>query len=66
MLAALIKPPPLSDLAAEATVGVVEGLLYERVGGGQASEVLAVAPIGTYVALAPQLGAEEAWQVACG
>jgi AcrR family transcriptional regulator len=53
-------------LAVEATLGAFQSLLYGRIAEGRLRGLAEVPPIVTYLALAPQLGAEEAWEVACG
>jgi AcrR family transcriptional regulator len=63
---ALDSPLGSNPLPIEATLGAIQSLLYERVRGGRAGAVAEVAPIATYIALAPSLGAEAACEVALG
>ena len=53
-------------LAVEATLGAFQALLYTRIVEGRRRGLTEVPPIVTYLALAPQLGAEKAWELACG
>jgi hypothetical protein len=67
MLAAVADPDPTYDpLAVEATLGAFQSLLYSRIGKGRMQDLIEVPPIVTYLGLAPALGAEAAWEVACG
>ncbi len=56
----------LEEVALDATIGAVHALLYERVRSGGASELPALVPALTYVAVIPFLGAEAAWEAARG
>jgi AcrR family transcriptional regulator len=53
-------------VAVEATLGAFQSLLYSRIQGGRWRDLVEVPPITTYLAFAPALGPEEAWEVACG
>ncbi|HSC21378.1 MAG TPA: TetR/AcrR family transcriptional regulator [Solirubrobacterales bacterium] len=53
-------------IAVEATLGAFQSLLYARIQAGRLGALTDVPPIVTYLGLAPVLGAEEAWKVACG
>jgi AcrR family transcriptional regulator len=53
-------------IAVEATLGAFQGLLYARIEADRMRDLVEVPPIVTYLGLAPVLGAEEAWEVACG
>jgi len=67
MLATVAEPEGEFDpIAVEATLGVFQALLYGRIAEGRLRDLIEVPPLVTYMALAPVLGAEEAWQVACG
>jgi AcrR family transcriptional regulator len=52
------------DLFAEATVGAIISVLYDRVLRGGPTGVLDAAPLITYLVLSPLIGAEEACEVA--
>jgi AcrR family transcriptional regulator len=57
----------LDGIAVEATMGAVHSLLYERVRAeGGPGALPALAPMLTYVATVPFLGAEAAWKAAGG
>jgi AcrR family transcriptional regulator len=60
------RSPQTPRLAAEAIGGATYTLIYERIRGGGPESVPGVAPLMTYIALAPFLGAEEACEVANG
>lgn len=53
-------------IAVEATLGAFQALLYGRIVEGRLRDLAEVPAVVTYLALAPQLGAEEAWELACG
>ena len=57
---------PAGELEVEATVAAIHGLLYKAVRDGGARGVARVAPVATYITLAPTLGAEAAWEAAVG
>ena len=52
-------------VAAEATLGAFQSLLYARIREGRLRDLAEVPPLVTYLALAPVLGAETAHAVAC-
>lgn len=52
-------------IAVEATLGAFQSLLYGRIVADRLRDLAEVPPVVTYLALAPQLGAERAWEVAC-
>ena len=58
--------PGVPEIAAEAIGGATYELLYRRVRSGGAASLPQAAPLMTYLALAPFLGAEEACGVANG
>lgn len=60
------RSPKTPAIAAEAIGGAVYELLYRRVRGGGTESLPQLAPLMTYVALAPFLGAEAACAVANG
>jgi AcrR family transcriptional regulator len=69
LLATLLGPafsdrPAIPEVVLEAITGAVYGVFYERIRGGGAAELPALAPLLTYIALAPFLGAERACEVA--
>ncbi|HEX6781620.1 MAG TPA: TetR/AcrR family transcriptional regulator [Solirubrobacterales bacterium] len=57
-------PAELDEIAVEATMGAVHALMYERMRSGGAVELPGLAPLLTYVAVVPFLGAEAAWTAA--
>ncbi|HEX6601203.1 MAG TPA: TetR/AcrR family transcriptional regulator [Solirubrobacterales bacterium] len=59
-------PPRPDPLVLEAIAGSIYGLLYRQLRGSGASAVPEIAPLLTYVSLAPLLGAERASEVANG
>jgi AcrR family transcriptional regulator len=53
-------------LAWEATVGAISALFYRQMRRrGQAGDLIEAAPAATYLALAPLVGAERAYELAC-
>ncbi|MGD9737435.1 MAG: TetR/AcrR family transcriptional regulator [Solirubrobacterales bacterium] len=54
------------ELVVEATVGAILGILFETIRSGQPAELPKLAPVLTYLALSPVVGAEEASEVANG
>jgi TetR/AcrR family transcriptional regulator len=62
----LADSPAPRGVALEATLGAIRFLFYERVRAGTPTEVTKVAPFATYLALAPSMGAEAAWEAALG
>ncbi len=66
MLGTVVEPEGDFDpIAVEATLGAFQSLLYIRIMQGRLRDLSEVPPVVTYLALAPKLGAEEAWKVAC-
>jgi len=59
-------PQALDPLAVEATLKAIQSLFYERVRKHGPSALAKVPPLATYLALAPVIGAEEAFAVASG
>lgn len=59
-------PREVEPLALEATLAAVHSLLYEWVRQEGAETLRELVPYATYLILAPLVGAEEAWEVACG
>ena len=51
-----------SELAAEASVGAVWGVVHRHVASGRGRELARIAPTLSYLALAPAIGAEQAVQ----
>ncbi|MHB2001214.1 MAG: TetR/AcrR family transcriptional regulator [Solirubrobacteraceae bacterium] len=51
-----------SELAAEASVGAIWGLIHRHVAAGQARRLPACAPLLAYFAIAPTIGAQDALQ----
>jgi TetR/AcrR family transcriptional regulator len=68
MVATLARdsPPLASPLEVEATLAAVHSLLYEWIWEKGSATLTESAPFATYIALAPTLGAEAAWEAACG
>lgn len=58
--------PEASPIAAEAIGGAIYALTYDQVLSGGAESLPEIAPLATYIALAPFLGATEACAVANG
>lgn len=52
-------------VAVEATLGAFQSLLYGRILEGRLRDLAEVPPLVTYLALAPMLGAEAAYEAAC-
>lgn len=70
-LEALLAPgyeqsPETPEVAAEAIGGAIYALIYDQVRAGGPQSLPQLAPLATYMALAPFLGAEEACAVANG
>jgi AcrR family transcriptional regulator len=59
-------PTEVDAIGLEATLAAINALLYEWVRREGARKLPELAPLATYLVLAPLLGAEEAWEVACG
>jgi AcrR family transcriptional regulator len=60
------RKPDASPIAAEAIGGAIYGMIYDQVKRGGAESMQEVAPLATYVTLAPFIGAEEACAIANG
>jgi AcrR family transcriptional regulator len=60
------RSPELPRILAEAIGGATYVLVYRQIRAGGAAELPALAPLATYLTLAPFLGAEEAAEVARG
>jgi AcrR family transcriptional regulator len=58
--------PQLSPLSMEATLGAINSLLFEQVRNVGPHSLPSAAPLATYIALAPFVGAEKACAVANG
>ncbi len=56
----------LDEVAVEATLGALQGLMYERVRSQGAAGLPSLVPMLTYVAAVPFVGAEAAWRAARG
>jgi AcrR family transcriptional regulator len=56
--------PDTSPIAAEAIGGAIYALIYDQVKAGGPESLPQIAPLATYITLAPFLGAEEACAVA--
>ncbi|HEY2333874.1 MAG TPA: TetR/AcrR family transcriptional regulator [Solirubrobacterales bacterium] len=56
--------PKVSPIAAEAIGGAIYSMIYDQVMRGGAESMQEIAPLATYVTLAPFIGAEEACAVA--
>jgi len=69
LLGALVAPvlaerPELPGIAAEATLGAILGVLFERIQAGEATRLHEAAPLLTYLVLSPLLGTEPAYEAA--
>jgi AcrR family transcriptional regulator len=60
------RKPDASPIAAEAIGGAIYALIYDQIKRGAAENMQEIAPLATYVTLAPFVGAEEACAVANG
>ena len=58
--------PDVSPIAAEAIGGAIYSMIYDQIKGGGAENMQEVAPLATYITLAPFIGAERACTVANG
>jgi AcrR family transcriptional regulator len=58
--------PDASPVAAEAIGGAIYSMIYDQVRGGAIESMAELAPLATYVTLAPFIGVEEACTVANG
>jgi AcrR family transcriptional regulator len=70
-LEALLAPgfernPEASPIAAEAIGGAIYSMVYDQVKRGGAESMQEIAPLATYVTLAPFVGPEEACEIANG
>lgn len=63
---AFTASPAAPDIVVEATVGAIYGVYYERIRNNGPADLLTAAPLLTYLALVPFLGAERACEVANG
>lgn len=63
---AITGAPAVPELVVEATVGAILGILFEAVRSGRPDDLPKLAPVLTYLTLAPFVGAEEACEVANG
>ena len=57
--------PRLEGLVEEATIGALNAVLYDAAGREAPEAFLEAAPLGTYVVLAPLVGAKRAYGVCC-
>jgi AcrR family transcriptional regulator len=60
------RKPDASPIAAEAIGGAIYSMIYDQVKRGGAESMQEIAPLATYVTLAPFIGAEEACAIANG
>jgi len=60
------RKPDASPIAAEAIGGAIYSMIYDQVKRGGAESMQEIAPLATYITLAPFVGAEEACAVANG
>ncbi len=58
--------PDASPVAAEAIGGAIYSMIYDQVRRGATESMQEIAPLATYVTLAPFIGVEEACAVANG
>jgi AcrR family transcriptional regulator len=58
--------PDVSPVAAEAIGGAIYSMIYDQIKHGGAENMQEVAPLATYITLAPFIGAEQACTVANG
>ena len=58
--------PDVSPLAAEAIGGAIYSMIYDQIKSGGAENMQEVAPLATYITLAPFIGAERACTIANG
>jgi AcrR family transcriptional regulator len=63
---ALELPPTLDPLGVEATLSALHSMLYEWIRGKGAETLMEMAPLATYMVLAPLIGAQAAWETANG
>jgi AcrR family transcriptional regulator len=55
-----------TDLQIEASVGAILGIFFEAIGKGRTADLPRLAPVLSYIALAPFIPAEEAAEIATG
>jgi AcrR family transcriptional regulator len=60
------RKPDASPIAAEAIGGAIYSMIYDQIKRGGAASMQEIAPLATYLTLAPFTGAEEACSVANG
>jgi AcrR family transcriptional regulator len=60
------RKPDASPIAAEAIGGAIYSMIYDQIKRGGAESMQEIAPLATYITLAPFIGAEEACAVANG
>lgn len=58
--------PDVSPIAAEAIGGAIYSMIYDQIKRGGAADMQEVAPLATYITLAPFIGAEQACAIANG
>lgn len=58
--------PDVSPIAAEAIGGAIYSMIYDQIKAGGAENMQRIAPLATYITLAPFIGAEQACTVANG
>ncbi|HUC00529.1 MAG TPA: TetR/AcrR family transcriptional regulator [Solirubrobacterales bacterium] len=56
----------LDPLVVEATLGALHSMLYEWIRAKGTETLMEMVPLATYLALAPLIGAEQAWETATG
>jgi AcrR family transcriptional regulator len=60
------RNPEASPIAAEAIGGAIYSMIYDQIKAGGAEAMQEIAPLATYMTLAPFIGAEEACTIANG
>lgn len=60
------RNPSASPIAGEAIGGAIYSMIYDQIKAGGAERMQEIAPLATYITLAPFIGAEEACAVANG
>lgn len=60
------RNPDVSPIASEAIGGAIYSMIYDQVKQGGTSSLSEIAPLATYLTLAPFVGAEEACEIANG
>ncbi len=66
LLSPAVSDEVIPELVVEATVGAILGILFERIGDDRPEDLPKLAPVLTYLTLAPFVGAEKACEVANG